>query len=616
MHEKKKRRSGAFERGIPWHRRAALKGASVLIAAATLAACGSSTTAKPPAASHVGGTVTFALPPSSPPTAIFPLLTGAQYTNVNLNQFTKFLFRPLYWIGHGLDVVTLDEQRSLAYPPVWSDGDRVVTVRLKHYMWSNGTPVTAQDVVFWQQLITANKDNYGGYVPGSYPDNIVQTKALNASTVQFTLNRPYNRTWFLFNELSQITPLPLAWDKTCATCPAGSAADTVQGAKAVYAYLEGQTKDLSTYATNPLWKIVDGPWVLSQFQPTGYSVFTPNPRYSGPKPKISRFILEPFTSASAEMDAVMGSNPPDVAYLPLTDLPEKAVVESRGYKIAPWVDWNFNFIGLNYHNPIAGPIFKQLYVRQALQHVMDQPDIVKYAYDGYAWPIYSPVPPEPPNPYNVVKTNPYPFSVSAARALLASHGWKEINGVQTCVRPGAGAGECGPGVPAGARMSFTMLLANENPPLLVAMEDYKTDAAEAGIQITITQAPILTVFGDMSPCSGASCSWQMGNYGIGWTYFPDYFPTGGEIFLTGAGSNFGGYSDPVNDANIVYTHTAPPGQTLAAMARYERYLAEQLPVLWQPNYVYQITLVKQGLNGVLPQSPVLEIEPSTWSWSS
>ena len=34
--------------------------------------------------------------------------------------------------------------------------------------------------------------------------------ALSASTVRFTFKSVYNRDWFLYNELSQVTPLPSA----------------------------------------------------------------------------------------------------------------------------------------------------------------------------------------------------------------------------------------------------------------------------------------------------------------------------------------------------------------------------------------------------------------------
>ena len=66
------------------------------------------------------------------------------------------------------------------------------------------------------------------------------------------------------------------------------------------------------------------------------------------------------------------------------------------------------------------------------------------------------------------------------------------------------------------------------------------------------------MFGDISPCSGAKCTWQIANYGIGWTYFPDYYPTGEDNFLTGAATNFGGYSDPKADKLIRATLQAPP----------------------------------------------------------
>ncbi len=584
-----------------------------LVAVGLLLAGFSNLTRPAGAATSSSKTVTFAMPPNSPATDIFPLLSTAQYSNVNLNQFTKFMFVPLYWVGKGSKIV-VDESRSIANAPVWSGNGKVVTVTLKKFMWSDGTPVTAQNVAFWEQLVSANKLNYGGYVPGGYPDNVVSTTVLNASTIRFTLTKAYNQTWFLLNELSQITPLPMAWDKTSANGPAGTAANTPAGAKAVYKFLNGQAEDLTTYATNPLWRIVDGPWKLQSFLTTGKATFIPNANYSGVKPKIAKFIEEPFTSATAEYNALLAPNGPDVGYLPISDIPSLGQAKSAGYRLSPWVDWNYNFIGLNFQNPVAGSIFSQLYVRQALQKVMDQATIVKKAYQGYAWPIYGPVPPQPANSYNTVKTNPYPFDVKAAKGLLTAHGWVIKGGVETCVKPGVSSSECGAGVKSGAKLSFTMLVASENPPLLTAMEDYKTEAAAAGIIITLKQAPILTVFGDMAPCSGASCSWQMGNYGVGWTYFPDYYPTGEDTFQTGAGANFGGYNDATNDANILETNVSPVSKTKSAMNKYQKYLSQQLPVLWQPNADYQLTLVKKNLKGVLPQSPVLLIEPENWSW--
>jgi peptide/nickel transport system substrate-binding protein len=584
---------------------------ALALAALAVAGCGGSSSNTSKASKNVS----FALPPSSPPTSIFPLLSSAQYTNVNLNQFTKLLFVPLYWIGHGSTVLTANATRSIGNPPVWSSDGRTVTITLKHWMWSNGTQVTARDVEFWQNLVKANKTDFGGYVPGAYPDNITSTKVVNPTTVRFTLDKPYNHQWFLYNELSQITPLPLAWDKTSASGSTGTADQTPAGARAVYKYLENQNKSLTTYATNPTWKIVDGPWHLKSFNTTGNAVFVPNPKYSGAnKPQITQFTEVPFTSATAEIDAIRGGQGPSIGYVPLTDVNQIGFLKSQGYQVAPWPDWNMNFMAINFNNPTVGPVFKQLYIRQALQHVMNQPLLVKDAYSGYAWADYGPVPPVPANPYvsAFAKQNPYPFSTSQAGSLLASHGWNMVGGVRTCQRAGSGPSDCGAGIKQGTPLRLNLLFASENPPLKVAMQQYQSAAGQAGIKINLSEAPILTVFGDISPCSGAKCTWQIANYGIGWTYFPDYYPTGEDNFLTGAATNFGGYSDPKADKLIRATLQAPPASAQSALEQYQNYLVSNLPWIWQPNYDYQISLVKNGLSGVTPQSPALIVDPTTY----
>ena len=50
---------------------------------------------------------------------------------------------------------------SVANAPTFS-GNKV-TITLKHYMWSDGQPVTASNVMFWINMETAEPANYGGY---------------------------------------------------------------------------------------------------------------------------------------------------------------------------------------------------------------------------------------------------------------------------------------------------------------------------------------------------------------------------------------------------------------------------------------------------------------------
>jgi peptide/nickel transport system substrate-binding protein len=64
--------------------------------------------------------------------------------------------------------------------------------------------------------------------------------------------------------------------------------------------------DLATYATNPLWQVVDGPWRLSGFDAaTGEVTMVPNTEFSGgQKPHYAKFVEVPFTTDAAEYTAL------------------------------------------------------------------------------------------------------------------------------------------------------------------------------------------------------------------------------------------------------------------------------------------------------------------------
>ena len=87
--------------------------------------------------------------------------------------------------------------------------------------------------------------------------------------------------------------------------------------------------------------------------------------------------------------------------------------------------YNFNSTG---DNGNAGKIFNQLYFRQAMQILVDQPLFDPEVFKGYGVPTYGPVPVLPPNPFASApeKNNPYPYNVSKAKSLLSSHGWKVV----------------------------------------------------------------------------------------------------------------------------------------------------------------------------------------------
>jgi peptide/nickel transport system substrate-binding protein len=602
--------------------RVGLAGAAVVTAALVATACSasggtgsagsasSSVTSKPVS----GGTATFAEPPGTTPNYIFPMLTAAYYSVANIEQFQRLSFRSLYWIGNAQGSPVVDPAMSLAALPVYSKNDSVVTITLADYKWSDGTPVTTRDVAFWINLLKANKTSFAAYVPGEFPDNLKSYKIVNAKTIVLTLNGSYNPTWFTYDQLSQITPLPTqAWDKTSASGKVGNYDESASGAKAVFSFLTAQAKDIATYGTNPLWKTVDGPWTLVNYQSGGYAKFQANPDYAGPvKPKLTYFIEQPFTSDTAELNVLRSGNSIDYGYLPPQESSQSGVLSSQGYRTSPWLGWGTTYFLMNFNSPQTGPLVGQAYVRQAMQSLIDQKSFVSGPLKGYGTTNYGPVPVKPANPYSdsYEATGPWPYSPSTAVTLLKSHGWTvRPNGVSTCASPGTGAGQCGKGIAAGAKLSFTLVYGSGSEVTSQEMQALKSDFSAAGIQVNLSSEPFDSIISLLTPCtpSQSSCSWQMLNYGGGWTYGVDPYPTGDQLFETGSGSNSSNYSSA--EANKLIQATVHGRVGLTA---YENYLAQQVPVLWMPQPDYQISVISNKLQGTSPQSPIESLTPENW----
>lgn len=576
-----------------------------------------------PGSSSYHGTVSFAQPVDSVPNYIFPMTPAADFTGQNVLELQYLLWRPLYWFGNSGKPL-FNPQLSLANSPVYSNGGRTVTISLKPSRWSDGLPVTTRDVRFWMDILLADKTKWGAYVPGGFADAITHIAYLSPSRFAITFNRAYNHDWLLYNELAQIIPIPQqTWDRTSLHGAVGNYDETLAGAHAVYAFLNKQSITLTTWDTSPLWKVVDGPWQLqpsSGFDPTtGFVTLVPNPAYAGPvKPTIARIEEVPFSSETAEFDALRAGTI-TYGYLPIEDLSQRSYMSAHGYRFEPWVNYGMSFVAINFTNPHTGPVLKQLYVRQAMEHLINQSQWVTDIFHGYGWPTYGPVPTRPGNPFADAYEHHtvYPYSVQATTTLLRQHGWHVTrSGTDTCVSPGSGPRNCGIGVVRGTPLSLHLLYSAGI--LLVAEEvqALKSAFSEAGINLLLQSAPTNTVFADYAPCvkaTGAGCSWDLIDFfsgGISTVYYPDYFPTSGENFGTGGGFNTGGYSSAQADRLILATHVHPG---LNPLYQDQNYLAQQLPVLWTPAAPIQFSEISTHLHGAVPQDPYGFLYPEAWT---
>ena len=224
------------------------------------------------------GTITFAEGPGANPNYIFPYV-GCQFFSVdNLNQFQELMFRPVYWFGlAGSSAVQY--KLSTANAPVFSNGNKTITINMKGWKFADGQTVDAEAVMFFLNMYKADPTSYCGYNGGfGIPDQVKSASGKgNKVTINFTTS--VNPGWILYNYLSELTPMPNAWDRTSATqtsnCASGAygAASTTVACKNVEAYLDGQSSKTSTY-TDKMWQSgVDGPWKLTAFDSLGNATF-------------------------------------------------------------------------------------------------------------------------------------------------------------------------------------------------------------------------------------------------------------------------------------------------------------------------------------------------------
>ena len=601
-------------------RRMLAVGVGVAALAVAAAGCGSNGSSSSSGSTPVkGGTAVYALPPSTTPNYIFPFVSSAYISDANIFYLQALLYRPLYWFGQN-GQPTVNNSLSLASPPTFS-GNKV-TINLKHYMWSNGQPVTAQDVAFWLNMEQAEPANYGAYT--GFPANVKNITAVSPTQVTMTMDKAYSQTWFLYNDLSQITPMPQAWDRTasgpshCTTTPSDCAA--------VYNYLNAQAKNLSGYVGSPLWSIVDGPFKLSAFNADGHITFVPNKSYSGPvKAKLAEFQEVPFTTDAAEYDVLQSSSAStkiDVGYLPEQDAPAKPAgatvgtnpLSSKGYTLSPLYTWGINYFVVNFQSSVGdhAAVIKQLYFRQALEYMMNQAAVISGPLRGYGALTVGPVAATPVTQFlsgTGKAGDPYPYNPGKAKSLLAGNGWNVVpNGVTTCTDPA----KCGPGITKGTGLSFTLPYATGISWINSEMTQLQSNAATIGIKLNLKPEPfdqVTALAAGNCKVAKIPCNWDMANWGGGWSFAPDYLPTGEELFQSGAVANSGGYTDAQNDSLIAKTLTS---NNVQDMYTWQDYLAPKLPMMWQPNGAYALTEIASNLKGATPQSPTLSINPENW----
>jgi len=302
----------------------------------------------------------------------------------------------LLWI---VDNSRIDWSRSLASAITTSD-DQNFLVTLRPWVWSDGAPVTADDVKYYFELAVAMGPGWPLYGQGGLPQKVKSFDVLSPTQLRIVTTEKVNPAWFIYDGIADLTPLPRhAW--------AGRTLDEMY---------QGQSRA-------DFFRPVDGPMMAAALNVGIDAVFVPNPAWPGPKLRLNRLI---FTFLDSSGEALLGlrSGAVDLAGLPNTLYGRMAPPAGTHTVVLPQEPYQ-NMLIINYRNPAMAP-FADARVRQAMEDAIDQPALVRDVFRGAGDVAYAPVESGMAgfvSPAIAAGRLPVGYDPARARALLAAAGY-------------------------------------------------------------------------------------------------------------------------------------------------------------------------------------------------
>ncbi len=497
----------------------------------------------PASATDSGDCGTVVMPMKHDISSMSPLYGIADGYNEDAVGLT---YLSLLWI---VDNNRIDWSRSLASAITTSD-DQTFLITLRPFAWSDGAPVTADDVKYYFELAVAMGPDWPLYGQGGLPQKVKSFEVLGPTQLRIVTTGKVNPAWFIYDGIADLTPLPRhAWGHITL--------DQMYQAQSRAAF----------------FRPVDGPMMASALNVGIDAVFVPNPAWAGPKLHLSRLI---FTFLDSSGEALLGlrSGAVDLAGLPNTLYGRMAPPAGTHTVVLPQEPYQ-NMLILNYRNP-AMASFGDVRVRQAMEDAIDQAAIVKDVFHGAGDVAYAPV-----------EAGMGGFVSPAAAAGRLPVGYDPARALALLAEAGYARGADGVMVGHGRRLSFTFLLAAGSDTNTALFEAVQAQLRAVGIEMKIKNISYTEMLDLMQ---SQPLRWEA--TGDGQSVNP--YPSGEAEFLAGSGGNAGGYNDAT--ANRLIENNLADADP-ARLYAYEDYISAQQPNIFLPRG-RPIYLVKDRLHGL------------------
>ncbi|WP_166665555.1 ABC transporter family substrate-binding protein [Kribbella caucasensis] len=444
---------------------------------------------------------------------------------------------------------TLYYEGLAAEPAIVSDQPQIVEWKINpDSTWSDGTPVTTQDIKYYFDNVTNPKNDVASRV--GY-DLISKLDLVDAKTFRATFRSRYGDfrgLWQAVPQAAHLKSTPGGWENGLNNDPGPSAGP--------YKFERWTKGESITLVPNPQWKLQ-------------------------PKPTVDRIVFRFLPESSTIPDALRNQEINIVEAQAQLDLMQD-LQHVDGLKLEISTGPRFEHLVLNHKDPVVGDPA----VRKAIAHALDRDAIVKA--------LVAPFQPEAKRLDNMVLTNAqapgsephgeqyHSADPEAAKRILQYAGWiPGPNGVRA---------------KSGKQLTIQFSAVAGNQRQEQTLELIKNQLSKVGINLTIDTCPAACLFSDRLPAG----KFQITLKGFSGSPFP--VADARARFGTGGGDNYSKYSNARFDELAKQAAETLQAQEQIRLANeMDKVLWEDLPMLplfQRPDLVaYRASLVGIEPNG-------------------
>lgn len=345
-----------------------------LAAAVVIAGCGKQ---EKYTAGETGGTLTVGMLSANEPAWLNPLLLS--YTAPT--DVHDKLFLRLHRFDRGMNIVP-----ELASSWKFSEDFRELTYQLRRDVkWSDGRPVTSDDVVYTYRLMADPKIRYARAGQLQFVESV---EPAGQFAVKFRFNRVYSDE--LFDTGIFVLPKHV---------------------------LEGLS-DLRSGQFDAA-PVTDGPFMLERWSRGASLTLVPNKEFYKGRPALDRIEFRFFGDAASLLAAVQ-SGQVDIT----SDLPPSETGKLSGdasLKILDYPGWTYTYLGWNLKNPM----FSEPEMRRAFAMAINSSEMIQQVLHSKGKQVAGPL--LPTSWAYDEQQKPLPYDPGKLKEALAKLGWRERN---------------------------------------------------------------------------------------------------------------------------------------------------------------------------------------------